>query len=152
MHDITYYIEIALIVTTLWFDKTDLYYGICKWEQITRDQPTNWECCPQKDPNKNNPHAAINSLTNQVNNFVCTSTKSGGATATTFNFSALPKSSEQKYHDHLNIEKLFRQAEMDKKLEDPNNAGHFNLLWHTGTTDSIVFHQFGILHTLSECN
>lgn len=39
---------------------------------------------------------------------------------------------------------------MNKKLEDPNNVGHYTLLRHSGTVDSVVFNQFGILQMLSE--
>ena len=39
---------------------------------------------------------------------------------------------------------------MTKKLEDPNNSGHYTLLRHSGTVDSVVFNQFGILQMLSE--
>lgn len=143
---------ISLDVAVLWFDKTDAYYDICKWEQITKDQTTNWEYCPGKDSNKNNPQAAINLLTTQVNNFVQTSAEAEGTTATTFDFSFLPKSSQKKYHDHLNIKKLFTEDEVNKKLEDPNNSGQVTFLQHTSTINSVVYNQFGILQTLSERN
>ena len=126
--NVTDRVVIYLDLAMLWFDKTEQFYDICKWEQITVLQPAVWQYRPGKDPNKNNPQTAINSLTTQVSNFVRGSTKAGGTTATTFDFSVLPASSKKKYHDHLNIEKLFTEAEMAQKLEDPNNSGHYTLL------------------------
>ena len=125
-HNTSSRLELYISLTTLWFDKTDPYFDITDWNQITVSKPVNFAYRPGKDPNANNPNAAIGQLTNQISTFVALSTKTGGATASTFNFGSMCKSSQDKYNDNLDIEKIFTKTKMDRKLEDPNNTGVYD--------------------------